>query len=564
MNDNGNSPTSGKGRATDGPNAASSEVTPVATPRVPSPFGSSPRALRSPGGRAASGPSPTTPGRPAVEPGDVIGEKYRIDALIGQGGVGDVFQAQHLELDERVAIKFLKTESMSDKSVVARFVREAKAAVSIKSEYVASVFDVGVLQTGAPYMVMEYLEGKDLGDILAERSVLSVKEAVEYAMQTCEALAVAHSKGIIHRDIKPENLFVTSRGHGNIIKVLDFGISKAALTGSIFGGQLPTVKTQSLMGTPLYMAPEQVRSTHAIDQRSDIWSLGMVLYELLTGSPAFQASSITELCAAILESEVAPLAMHRPEVPAGLAQVVHRCLEKDPKRRFQNVAELAIALMPFGPKRARISAERSSSVMHAAGMVPERYALPSSYPPPGSATADLGASPGALHAPALPAPVTRPEPEGQANARPVVQSGTDSPNPAAGGTLSSGRRLGAIIAAVVVFALIAGFAGWKLRGAGDGQPAASAAPSQAATPTNSASVAPVAPAPAPLPAADSVATDAIDMSAKAPPPDRAPPVHTAAPRPQPAPAAPARSAAPGKPPTPKKSGKSSEEPDMGY
>jgi serine/threonine protein kinase len=318
-----------------------------------------------------------------VAVGDIINGKYLIEAFIGEGGVGLVAAAQNIELDERVALKFLRPEMLVQTDIVARFMREAKAACSIKSEYVASVYDVGTMADGAPFLVMEYLEGKDLGSVILQRGTIGYREATEYVMQTCEALAVAHAKGVVHRDIKPENLFLTSRAGMSVIKVLDFGISKAALTGSIFGSALPLVKTVNLMGTPLYMSPEQVRCADTVDSRSDIWSLGMVLYELLTGTLPVSATSITELCAAILESPLASISNYRTDLPPGYVAVLERCLEKDPNRRFQNVAELAMAFMPFAPKRARICAERAAQALRSAGLVEESSVrFTSTVPPP--------------------------------------------------------------------------------------------------------------------------------------------------------------------------------------
>jgi eukaryotic-like serine/threonine-protein kinase len=318
-----------------------------------------------------------------IATGTVIDGKYRVGNIVGAGAVGIVFEAQNLELDEKVAIKCLRPEMLSDKAMVARFGREAKAAAVIKSEYVASVYDVGTTRDGVPYIVMEYLEGKDLGTVVQDSGMLAPRAAVEYALQVCEALAVAHAKGIVHRDIKPENLLLTERSGGiRIVKVLDFGISKAALTGSIFGNEVPLVKTVNLMGTPLYMSPEQVRCSDGVDVRSDIWSLGMVLYEILTGHTAFVGTSITEICAAILEHTPQPITKFRTDVPPGLVAILERCLEKDASKRYQNVAELAMALMPFGPKRARLNVERAVAVLQSSGHVDPGMKVNSTMPPP--------------------------------------------------------------------------------------------------------------------------------------------------------------------------------------
>ena len=317
----------------------------------------------------------------AAAVGDVVSGKYLIEGSLGEGGVGRVMMARNIELDERVALKFLKPEMLSQPEIVGRFMREAKAACSIKSEYVASVYDVGQTEGGAPYLVMDYLDGKDLGAVIHERGPLSVRESSEFLLQACEGIAVAHSLGIVHRDIKPENLFVTTRAGMSVIKVLDFGISKTALTGSVFGSEIPLLKTVNLMGTPLYMSPEQVRCSDAIDARSDIWALGMVLYEVLTGTLPFPTTSLTELCAAILEQPLQSLAQHRNDLPDAFVAVVEKCLEKDPAKRYQNVSELAIALMPFAPRRARICAERATQALAAKGLAEARR-FDSTMPPP--------------------------------------------------------------------------------------------------------------------------------------------------------------------------------------
>jgi serine/threonine-protein kinase len=331
------------------------------------------RDLNAPDEAAVGSPVPT---------GTVLGGKYRVGTILGVGGVGVVVAAEHLELGEPVAIKFLREEASRDATVVARFWREAKAAVSIRSEHVARVLDVAKTPEGLPYFVMEYLEGQDLGALVMARGQLPVGEAVEYVMQAGEALAMAHARGIVHRDVKPENIFLARQSQGlSVIKVLDFGISKASLTGSMMGGAIPLVDTQNLMGTPLYMAPEQVRSTDAVDPRTDIWALGMVLYELLTGTTAFMASTVTELAAQILEAPPTPLHEFRGDVPESLAQIVMRCLEKRPEDRYQNVAELLAALLPFAPKRSRANVERASVALTAAGLMEHAIEVHSHAPP---------------------------------------------------------------------------------------------------------------------------------------------------------------------------------------
>jgi serine/threonine-protein kinase len=317
-----------------------------------------------------------------VKAGDVLANKYRVDRVLGVGGMGVVVAAHHLQLDDRVAIKFLLPETLHNEEAVARFAREARAAVKIKSEHVARVTDVGTLENGAPYMVMEYLEGEDLSAWVAEKGALPVERAVDFMLQACEAIAEAHAIGIVHRDLKPANLFVARLPGGvESVKVLDFGISK--LTGlSASGGESSQTKTSALMGSPLYMSPEQMQSSKNVDTRGDIWALGVILYEVLTGSAPFVAETMPELILSIMSATPPTLRSHRPSLPEGLEAVIARCLEKDRNKRYQTIGEFAQALLPFGTKKARNSVDRISQVMQAAGI--PMNAL--SDPPPSSAT----------------------------------------------------------------------------------------------------------------------------------------------------------------------------------
>ena len=295
--------------------------------------------------------------------GSILAGKYRVERVLGAGAMGVVIAARHLELDELVAIKFIRRAMHSMPDVVTRFAREAKACARLQSEHIVKVLDVGVSEPVGPFMVMEYLQGKDLARTLREKGTQPVRRAAEYVMQACEALALAHATGITHRDIKPENLFLTRRGELEIIKVLDFGISKSTLVGNMFGRQVALTGTSSLMGTPLYMSPEQVRATQEVDNRTDIWSLGVVLFELLTGRTAFPGETVTQVCARVLESKTPKLDDYCRDAPAELGHVIERCLMKDPKDRYQTAAALAQALLPFAPSRARLHAERANSVL---------------------------------------------------------------------------------------------------------------------------------------------------------------------------------------------------------
>ncbi len=287
-------------------------------------------------------------------PGSVLAGKYRVERILGQGGMGVVVEARHIALDERVALKFLLPEYASHPEAAARFLREARNAVKIKSEHVARVSDVGTLDGGAPYMVMEFLEGRDLSGVLEKTGVIAISDAVDYVIQGCEAIAEAHSHGIVHRDLKPANLFLSKRPDGMpIVKVLDFGISKNSGPGVD-----NLTKTTASMGSALYMSPEQMQQTRSVDHRTDIYALGISLYELLAGKQPFYADTLPQLCAEILTGIATPLRQARPDVPEGLALVIERAYARDRAARFQSVAELVVALAPFAPARSQNTIER--------------------------------------------------------------------------------------------------------------------------------------------------------------------------------------------------------------
>jgi serine/threonine-protein kinase len=280
-----------------------------------------------------------------VKVGDILAGKYRVERMLGHGGMGIVVAATHLDLQELFAIKMLHAEGMKSERSVQRFLREARAAIRLRSEHVARVFDVGRLDNGAPYMVMEHLAGSDLRALLEMRKKLPIHDVVSYILMACEGLAEAHAAGIVHRDLKPANLFLTRRADGSpCIKLLDFGISKMMTPG---GDDMNMTRTRELLGSPLYMAPEQMRSGAVVDTRTDIWALGVILYKLITGKFPFFAKGMMEICAIVLERTPLPPSRLRPDLPHGLEQIILRCLSKDPNGRFQTVNELAAALEPY-------------------------------------------------------------------------------------------------------------------------------------------------------------------------------------------------------------------------
>jgi serine/threonine-protein kinase len=301
----------------------------------------------------------------APEIGSIVADKFRIERVLAEGGMGLVVAATHIQLEQTVALKFFRGDLRSSGEPLLRFMREAKAAAQIKSEYVARVLDVGVTDDGTPYMVMEYLEGEGLEKVVA-RGPMPVPSAVEYAIQACEGLAEAHARGIVHRDIKPSNLFLTERSPGwRTIKILDFGISKVSLAQA----SNITTNLNLVMGTPCYMSPEQFQSAAGVDQRSDIWSLGSTLFEMLAGRPPFDPGlPLLALAESIVKREPPPLRELRPDVPQDLVDAISRAMAKDRERRFPSAAGLAIALLPFAPGRASAPAERAAAITPARGL----------------------------------------------------------------------------------------------------------------------------------------------------------------------------------------------------
>jgi serine/threonine-protein kinase len=304
----------------------------------------------------------------APTPGTVIGGKYRVERLLGSGGMGAVVAARHVELQQPVAIKVLLPAVAKTEEANIRFLREGRAAAKLTSPYVAKVFDSGRLPSGEPYLVMELLGGRDLRSHLAEVRRVPLAQAVEWVLQAAHALGEAHAQHIVHRDVKPANLFLAETSAGTIVKVLDFGVAKHLDEG---GADL--TNTASVVGTPRYMAPEQMRSARLADARGDVWSLGVVLYELVTGESPFRGDTVTALCFDVMERTPQPASHCNAELPPTFDALVARCLAKDPDDRFPTMEALAAALRPFAP-----DARASLPFLPSNAPQPE----PSAAPPP--------------------------------------------------------------------------------------------------------------------------------------------------------------------------------------
>jgi serine/threonine-protein kinase len=305
----------------------------------------------------------------SIAPGQVLAEKYQVDRKIGTGGMGIVVAARHLQLNQMVALKFLSPAACASKGAVARFLREARSAASLEGEHVVKVLDVGTLDGGSPYLVMELLRGEDLGSIVKNKGPLPARDAIDWVLQACEAVAEAHVRGIVHRDLKPANLFLTERPDGSaLVKVLDFGIAKAGAND--LDVDVPVTDTDAMMGSPRYMSPEQIQTPRSVDLRTDVWSMGVVLWELLTARPVWPGASLADLCTAILSAPTPPLRAVRPDAPDELARAIEACLAKDRDRRFPNLASLAEALAPIAPQRSRVSIDRIRRVMRRSSAAP--------------------------------------------------------------------------------------------------------------------------------------------------------------------------------------------------
>ena len=406
-------------------------------------------------------------------PEQVLLGKYRVERVLGVGGMGVVVAARHLQLDQIVALKFLHP-ALSDADAASRFQREARNAVQLTSEHVARIFDVGALDTGAPYMVMEYLEGQDLGALLEQRGTLGLSEAADYLLQACDAIAEAHALGIVHRDLKPPNLFLTRRRDGSaLIKVIDFGISK-----STRGGDLIATGAQSMLGSPAYMSPEQLRSARCVDARADVWSLGVILHQLVFGRVPWDADTVAALSFQIA-MEPLPSFPAETAVPPGFLEVLRCCLEKDVQRRCPDVYQLAVALRPFAPPHAQPLVDRIGRVLHGESVM-VGAALPAARTEPRYAAA--AAATGRTREPA-----------------PVTHASSGESAAATGRQLAAIGGAAAIVAALAALAVLLALRGGVARtGSGTRSPPV-AAPTAQSAPERAQLAPPPASPPPPVP-----------------------------------------------------------------
>jgi serine/threonine protein kinase len=330
-----------------------------------------------------------TPVSPYPQPGEVLDGKYRVEQLLGEGGMGAVAKATHMLRRAPVALKFMSPAVLALQGAVERFVNEGVAASQIDSDHVVKVFDVGRMPTGAPYLVMEFLDGCDLSQLLARMGGrLDVQRTVHFALQILRALQTAHASGIIHRDMKPSNCFVIDKdGEADFVKLVDFGISKVR-SDDATGRQANLTRTNSALGTPLYMSPEQARSPRDVDTRADLYSVGAIMYELLSGRTPYTADSgeYTEILFKIFTTDPEPIQSLRPDLPEGLAATIHRALARDPNQRFSSASEMAEALVPYADDRsgnviARLRGGRGRSLVPPSAMAP-RMSQPGAATPP--------------------------------------------------------------------------------------------------------------------------------------------------------------------------------------
>jgi len=289
----------------------------------------------------AGGSAAETTGRFDPLVGTVLAERYKIVRRIGEGGMGAVYEARHAIIGKRVAVKVLLEKFLENQELVARLLQEARLASSIGHENIVDVTDYGTTTDGRAFVVMEFLDGESLAQLVIRDAPLPVERSLGILRQVSSALSAAHAKGIVHRDVKPENIYLVHRGEADFVKVVDFGVSKAVHTREEGPDWQRLTRTGTVLGTPLYMSPEQARGGEDVDHRADIWSAGLMLYECLTGEVPFRANNYLGVISQVLTQETVPPSQLRPElgIPAAVDRVVMRALEKDRDRRYQQMAE---------------------------------------------------------------------------------------------------------------------------------------------------------------------------------------------------------------------------------
>jgi len=459
-----------------------------------------------------------------IRVGDVIADKYRVERYLGRGGMGMVIAAWHQDLHERRAIKFMLPEAAQQADSVERFLREARAATRLKSPHAVKIHDVARLSDGVPYIVMEYLEGTDLDEVLESRGgPLPIDEACRYVVQACEAIGEAHALGIVHRDLKPANLFITKGVRGDpFVKVLDFGIAKVARSTDV---KSPSITiSQSMMGTPVYMSPEQVSDSKTVDGRADIWSLGVILYQLTTCAVPFIADHYPVLFAKILDDrELAPPPSRlNSAIPPEFNAVVLRCLEKNIHARYQTIAELVAALTPFATGAYKPARALTSNNMYTLPMATMRRSS-DALPLIAQGTIPMAAPAGTAPAAVGPLPTTGPTLQGG-----MVRTARQT---------TSVRN--AIVASAIAGSLLVGTATWIMVAGGRNDGASQAGATPAISPAsmglpdkpiaeNTASVSATTPEVNPVASGSSAPKLSVNLQAPPPKPtaQKSPPVAT--------------------------------------
>ncbi len=386
---------------------------------------------------------------PMIGAGDVIAGRYRIDTLLASSGMGMVYQATHLELDQAVAIKFLHKKTASDKESIARFRREARVLGKLKSTHIVRVLDIGTGPDGAPFIAMELLDGSDLSSILKREGRQSLQATCDILLQICEALATAQARGIVHRDLKPSNVFISPLPDGTRhATVIDFGVAKLReAEGGGLGADI--TQTATLIGSPRYMSPEQA-TMGKVDHRTDVWALGIMLQEMVTGRRVFEAEGMAQTLAAIIYKDPVPVRDHLPDVPIEIEQLLTRTLQKDPEARTPDVLAFAETLQRFA------SPARGSRVAYIRAMLMGASSVSESGPRPPDSLGDLPSmdtNPSGAETPPKPpeAAIGADPSVGSASAASAVMVSAPGPRP------NTSRLPVAMIAGAIVFLGIAGY-----------------------------------------------------------------------------------------------------------